>query len=183
MEYAKKERIGKPELFTGRREELAFFLEWINDIKQEKSQSTALMARRKMGKTALMERLFNITFYKNDGVIPFYYEVKESKIWVGDFCIDFCLTFVYQYIAFKTRNTRYLKQFGRSDLNKAKQEARREGLDILVELIDGVEHAVKNDHIDLLWEIVREAPKTMAARNNEFIIQMIDEFQFLNAMI
>jgi len=26
-------------------------------------QSTALMARRKMGKTALMERLFNITFF------------------------------------------------------------------------------------------------------------------------
>ena len=54
---------------------------WINDIKDEKSQSTALMARRKMGKTALMERLFNITFYKNDGVIPFYYEVKETKMW------------------------------------------------------------------------------------------------------
>jgi hypothetical protein len=71
MDYALKERIGKPELFTGRKEELAYFLKWINDIKEEKSQSTALLARRKMGKTALLERLFNITFYKNDGVIPF----------------------------------------------------------------------------------------------------------------
>ena len=42
MDYALKERIGKPELFTGRKEELAYFLKWINDIKEEKSQSTAL---------------------------------------------------------------------------------------------------------------------------------------------
>jgi hypothetical protein len=63
----------------GRKEELAYFLKWINDIKEEKSQSTAVLARRKMGKTAIMERLINITFYKNDGVIPFYYEIKEVK--------------------------------------------------------------------------------------------------------
>jgi hypothetical protein len=35
-----------------------------------------------------MERLFNITFYKNDGVIPFYYEIKEVEMWVGDFSVD-----------------------------------------------------------------------------------------------
>jgi hypothetical protein len=85
MEYAYKERIGKPEVFTGRKEEVAFFLKWIDDIKDEKSQSTAVLARRKMGKTALIERLFNITYFKNDGVIPFYYEVKETEMWIGDF--------------------------------------------------------------------------------------------------
>ncbi|MCU0290054.1 MAG: hypothetical protein MUF15_27170, partial [Acidobacteria bacterium] len=74
MEYALEERIGKPDLFTGRNEEMIYFLKWINEIKERKSQSTAILARRKMGKTAIMERLFNITFFKNDGVIPFYYE-------------------------------------------------------------------------------------------------------------
>jgi len=48
MDYALKERIGKPELFTGRKKELDYFLKWINDIKDEKSQSTAILARRKM---------------------------------------------------------------------------------------------------------------------------------------
>jgi hypothetical protein len=52
---------------------------------ERKSQGIAMLARRKMGKTAIMERLFNITFAKNDGVIPFYYEIKEVKKWVGDF--------------------------------------------------------------------------------------------------
>ncbi len=183
MDYAIEERIGDPDLFTGRKEELEFFLKWINDIKKRKSQSTAILARRKMGKTALMERLFNITFYKDDGVIPFYYEIKEREVWIVDFCIDFCLTFVYQYIAFKTRKTRYLKLFDRSSLKKAREVAESEGLDVLVELIDSVENAVRQDYVDILWETVRQAPKSIAYAEGEFIVQMIDEFQFLNAMV
>ncbi|HLP62491.1 MAG TPA: hypothetical protein VK186_26870 [Candidatus Deferrimicrobium sp.] len=45
-----EERIGNPDLFTGRNEE-----KWINEIKERKSQSTVILARRKMGKTAILE--------------------------------------------------------------------------------------------------------------------------------
>ncbi|HLP46400.1 MAG TPA: hypothetical protein VK469_10650 [Candidatus Kapabacteria bacterium] len=183
MEYALKERIGNPDLFTGRKKELAYYLKWINDIKEEKSQSSALLARRKMGKTALLERLFNITFYKNDGVIPFYYEIKENKMWVGDFCIDFFITFVFQYIAFKTRNKQYLRPTDTNNFEKIKSITRREGFEDLTDLVESVEYAFTHGHLDLLWNTVREAPKTIAGRKNEFIVQMIDEFQFLNAMI
>jgi hypothetical protein len=131
MDYAIEERIGNPALFTGRKEELTYFLKWINDIKERKSQSVALMARRKMGKTALMQRMFNITFYKNEGVIPFYYEIKENDVWIVDFCVDFCLTFIYQYIAFKTRKTRYLRLFEKGNIEKTMQVAESEGLDYI----------------------------------------------------
>jgi hypothetical protein len=183
MDYALEERIGKPELFTGRNEELAYFLKWINDIKERKSQSTALLARRKMGKTAIIERLFNITFFKNDGVIPFYYEVREAKMWVVDFCQDFFLTFIYQYIAFKSRKPGYLDPENRSDFGKTIEIAKQEGLDYLCGIIEGAAHAVAHEKIDILWNIAREAPKTIASRQKEYIVQMIDEFQFLNAMI
>ncbi len=183
MDYALEERIGNPSLFTGRKEELTIFLNWINDIKDKKSQSTALLARRKMGKTALMERLFNITFAKNDGVIPFYFEVKEINMWVGDFCQDFFLTFIYQYIAFKSRKPEYLNHANVSDIGKAVAIAKIEGLDYLCDIIEGVAHALANEKIGILWNIVREAPKTIAARQNEFVVQMIDEFQFINAMV
>jgi AAA+ ATPase superfamily predicted ATPase len=131
MDYALIERIGKPDLFVGRKKELDFFLQWIDDIKEEKSQSTAILARRKMGKTALMERLFNITFFKNDGVIPFYYEIKEIKMWVGDFCVDFFLTLIHQYIAFKTRKTEYLNPEEKNNFEKVKKIAEGEGLKYL----------------------------------------------------
>jgi hypothetical protein len=183
MDYALKERIGKPELFTGRKQELSYFLKWITDIKDEKSQSTAVMARRKMGKTAIMERLFNITFFKNDGVIPFYYEIKENDVWVVDFCQDFFLTFIYQYIAFKTRQTQYLAPEGESDFEKAGAVAKKEGLDYLTGFIESAAHAVRHKKVDILWNIARETPRKIAFRENEFIVQMIDEFQFFNAMI
>jgi len=183
MDYALKERIGKPELFTGRKEELAYFLKWINDIKEEKSQSTAMMARRKMGKTALLERLFNITFYKNDGVIPFYYEVKETKMWIGDFCQDFFLTFIYQYIAFKTRKNEYLDPFRKSNFQRSKQDAKKEGLEFLIQRIEDVEKLIRDEQLGMLWEVVRIAPYSIAYTQKEFIVQLIDEFQFMNAMI
>jgi hypothetical protein len=183
MDYALEERIGNPDLFTGRKEELAYFLKWIDDIKERKSQSTALLARRKMGKTALMERLFNITFFRGNRVIPFYYEVKETKMWVVDFCKDFFLTFIYQYIAFKSREPGYLTPENKSDFGKAVETAKQEGFDYLCGIIEGAAHAVTHEEIDILWEIAREAPKTIASRQKEYIVQMIDEFQFLNSMI
>ncbi|MCX6583826.1 MAG: hypothetical protein NT166_26930, partial [Candidatus Aminicenantes bacterium] len=158
-------------------------LKWINDIKERKSHSTAILARRKMGKTAIMERLFNITYYKNDGVIPFYYEVKETEMWVVDFCKDFFLTFIYQYIAFKSRKPGYLNPENKSDFGKVIEIAKQEGLDYLCGMIEGAAHAAAHEEIGILWEITREAPKNLASRQNEFIVQMIDEFQFLNAMI
>ncbi|MCP5108015.1 MAG: hypothetical protein GY950_31805, partial [bacterium] len=183
MEYALEERIGNPDLFTGRKEELAYFLKCINDIKERKSQSSALLARRKMGKTALMERLFNITFFKNHGVIPFYFEIKEKKIWIVDFCLDFFFTFIYQYIAFKSRNINYLGPDKRNSLEALKKTVINEGLDYLTGIIENVEYATRHDHVDMLWETVRQAPKTIAYSQDEFIVQMIDEFQFLNKMV
>jgi hypothetical protein len=183
MDYALKERIGKPELFTGRKEELAYFLKWINGIKDEKSQSTAILARRKMGKTSIMERLFNITFFKNDGLIPFYYEIKENDVWLVDFCKDFFLTFIYHYIAFKSRKAGYLIPEEKHNFDKVKAIAIAEGLDYLSGIIDSVKYAVEHEYVDGLWETVRTAPHTMAARQKEFILQMIDEFQFMNTMI
>ncbi|MGD2088718.1 MAG: hypothetical protein PVH61_21245 [Candidatus Aminicenantes bacterium] len=183
MDYALEERIGNPDLFTGRKVELAYFLKWINDIKEKKSQSTAMLARRKMGKTSLMERLFNITFYKNEAVIPFYYEIKEVKMWMVDFCRDFFLSFIYQYIAFKSRKSKYITPEEKNNFEKAKAVAVNEGLEYLTGIIEGVKYAVDHEQIDSLWETVRTAPHSIASRQKEFIVQMIDEFQFLNAMI
>ncbi|MCP4150139.1 MAG: hypothetical protein GY757_20495, partial [bacterium] len=134
-------------------------------------------------KTALLERLFNITFYKNDGVIPFYYELKETKMWVGDFCVDFFLTFIYQYIAFKTRNVDYMGPTRKKSLEETRKIAAAEGLDYLTGVIETVEYALRHDQMDILWETVRQAPKGIAFSRKEYIVQMIDEFQFLNAMV
>ncbi|KPA08823.1 hypothetical protein MHK_010978 [Candidatus Magnetomorum sp. HK-1] len=52
------------------------------------------------GKSAVMQRLFNILFAQNDQVIPFYFEISETPQWIADFAKEFFITFIRQYIAF-----------------------------------------------------------------------------------
>ncbi|MCP4157165.1 MAG: hypothetical protein GY757_56155, partial [bacterium] len=120
---------------------------------------------------------------KNDGVIPFYYEVKEGQKWSVDFCKDFFFTFLYQYIAFKSRKKEYLNRLLNTNFDKAKHIAEKEGLAYLNEIIESVAYAARHEEVDNLWLMARDAPRTLAAQRDEFIVQMIDEFQFLNSEI
>jgi len=180
-----KEKIGNPDIFTGRKRELAFFLKWIEGIKKEISMSTAILSRRKTGKTALMQRLYNLTFEQNDGVIPFYYEVREGKRWALVFCKDFFLSFIYQYIAFKTRKPEYIDPPNemKGSFAAAITIAQQEGLGYLSGDIRGVEMAFNRESVDEIWLMVRDSPLRLATRRNERIVQMIDEFQYLNSEI
>ena len=101
FDYALKERIGNPDLFVGRKDELDFLNKWLANIPRELSKSTAILSRRKKGKTALVERFYNIIYHKNENVIPFYYEVREGNKWVVNFALDFYTNFLSQYLGFK----------------------------------------------------------------------------------
>ncbi len=72
LTIALAEEIGNPNLFIGRKQELQFYLCWAEGTKNLLSRSQAILSRRKKGKTALVQRLFNILYSKNDPcVIPF----------------------------------------------------------------------------------------------------------------
>jgi len=158
-----KEKIGNPGLFTGRKSEITYFLNWIGGIKREISMSTAVLSRRKTGKTALMQHLYNLVTEKETGVIPLYYELREGKQWVVNFCQDFYLTYIYQYIAFKTRKPEYarLSQSARKSFSKALSGAREVG-EYLLDDIRTVESLMREGRADLLWNAVREMPRTLA---------------------
>ncbi len=183
MKIYLKEKIGHPNLFTGRKQEMTYLLKWIDKIKKELSQSTALLSRRKTGKTAILQRLYNLTFEKNDGVIPFYYEVKEGKRWAIDFSQDFYLTFIFQYIAFKTRKEEYveLSMRQRKTFADAISAAQQIG-QYLVEDIVGMERLIR-ERSGLSWDAAREAPYALTLRHDERVLQIVDEFQYLNREI
>ncbi len=178
-----KERIGNPELFTGRKRELTYFLNWIERITREISMSTAILSRRKTGKTAILQRLFNITFHKDARVVPFYFEVRETDQWLGDFCEEFLLTFVYQFIAFGTRNPEYLESAQMGTFRDAAAVARREGFEYLEMLTERAISLSGEGKTDRLWNMVRETPRAVAGHYDLRVLQIIDEFQFLNRYI
>ncbi len=183
MQIYLKEKIGPQELFTGRKKELASLLHWIDTIKREFSQSTALLSRRKTGKSALMQRLYNITFHKNDIVVPFYFEIRETSQWLGDFSVEYFLTFIYQYLAFKLRKPEYISRVEIGSFDDALKIARKQKLDFLVMMIEGVRRWSEEEKTDRMWNSVRETPRRIAEHYGEFVVQMIDEFQFINRFV
>jgi len=175
------EKIGNPALFTGRKKELNALLHWVDGIKTQVSKSKAIVSRRKTGKSALMQRLFNILFEQNDQVIPFYFEISESPQWITDFAREFFITFIRQYLAFKSRNVIYLEY--NEDFNQLIQAAEKEKLDYLIRHIENFGYSEKKGSINPLWHLAREAPRTIARQNDDRVLQMIDEFQFINRYI
>ncbi len=61
--------------------------------------------------------------------------------------------------------------------------AQKEGLDYLLGSIHGIEKLIAEKSVDYLWSSVRDAPRLIANKRNEQIVQMIDEFQYLNSEI
>lgn len=177
-----EEKIGNPELFTGRKKDLTMLLEWADKIKRRLGPSRAILSRRKTGKTPILQRLFNIVYHQNDQVVPFYFEVGETRQWYGDFCRDFYLTFIYHYTAFVSRNPEYLRDDGTRSFEAAEDMVRREKLEYLIPSIHGI-RSLYEEETELIWRAVRDAPRGIAQHRDMRVLQIIDEFQYLNRKI
>ncbi len=93
--FALEEDIGDPDLFTGRRDEMALLLNWAELVKQKKGKSQALLARKRRGKTALLQRFFNILYTAGDPKnIPFFFRAPEYEIDLKTFTIEFYTTLI-----------------------------------------------------------------------------------------
>jgi len=57
MQYPLTEKIGDPELFVGREKEFRQINKWLGNIPKRLSKSRVILARRKSGKTAFVQRI------------------------------------------------------------------------------------------------------------------------------
>ena len=111
LTIALAEEIGNPDLFTGRARELAFYLDWAEHTKNLLSKSQALLSRRKKGKTALVQRMFNILYTNHDPrVIPFFFRVPEIPMSMGDLGLLFYRHFLSQYFGFQRREPELINE-------------------------------------------------------------------------
>ena len=78
MSYPLQEKIGNPDLLTGREKEFANFDKWIANIPKKLSKSRVILARRKSGKTAFIQRIYSRLWVANGQVIPFYFDIAEK---------------------------------------------------------------------------------------------------------
>lgn len=182
MIYALKERIGAPSLFSGRKQEMELLLDWAEKIPKEISKSRALLARRKSGKTAIMQRIFNILWNRKGTVIPFYIEISDQDQWLLDFASNYYLTFLTQYLSFLTR-TVLPKDQGFWEIEELEQVAGKIGHKNILKEIHYFKQHRDAERIEDVRRYAFGAPARFAGSENIFFLVMIDEIQFMTKHI
>src|SRR6056297_1952630 len=186
IEYALPEKIGNPELFVGRKEEFDFFLgDWYMNLEGNFPQNQAILSRRKKGKSSFMQRLFNILWSaggeKKPGdlqVIPFYYSIKDSDQSLRNFALDFFTSFVKQYVSYKGRNKEDIRGiFTFEELSEIIKDKELE------KIYRSMEIKIAKDDWAGMWSVASETPAVIGQLKSEKIIQIIDEFQYINEYI
>ncbi len=193
IDFAIKERVGKPENFIGRVEELEYLYTWAGNIQHEISRSLAFLGRRKIGKSLILERLYNIVYSEQKGLIPFYYEFGEGRRSGKEFYQDFTLRFYLQAIGYYTRDINWIR--------KAVNKQVTMNIDLFEQAIASLPDALTpifEDHFENctrtlktdkpLYEYVIAAVATpqgfaTTVGVEERVVQMVDEFQYLNMYI
>ncbi len=180
------ERIGHPDLYVQRQTFWNEFLQWTEGIPHLVSKSRAILARKKSGKTAFVQRLFNHLWNLDGEVIPFYFEVSEKRQWLGTLGVRYFETFASHYIAFVTRNPTSIRQRWR--LSQIARFLEDHGAPpppflLLKEDVAEIQTFFKDQNADLLWEVAYSAPDRYATGFDQRFLVILDEFQFLGDRI
>jgi hypothetical protein len=176
MQYPLPESIGNPGLLVGREKEFALLDQWISRMPKLLSKSRAFLGRRKSGKTAIVQRIFNRLWSENGPVIPFYINIREKKVWYPDFAIEYYRTFASQYISFLERNEKLITQI--LSLDQIREYGASKNMTALsddVELIQMYHH--QGISHDQMWHTACSAPHRYAVIYGQRILTIIDEFQ------
>jgi len=182
MQYPLKEKIGNPDLLVGREAEFANFHKWIAFMPKELSKSRAILGRRKSGKTSFVQRLFNQLWSANGQVIPFFYSIPESKVWYPHFALSYYRTFATQYISFLEQDAAMLRN-PPLKLEQIKAYGEANTIGTLVQQAESIMDDEAHNRYDLMWELAYRAPHQVAAVNDQRILVIIDEFQYLTTNI
>ncbi len=182
MIYAFEERIGDPSLFCGRKQQMALLMNWVDMIPKKAAKSRALLGRRKCGKTAMMQRLFNILWNQNGLVVPFYLEVQDANQSLLAFSEEYYSTFMSQYLSFKTRRVLPLnnRPWKWEVLIEMAREIRN---DSILRHIDFFREDLEKERAEQAFKFALTVPGECAGLENRFALVMIDEIQFMTKYI
>src|SRR6056297_3856868 len=184
--YALPEIIGNTDLFVGRKKEFNYFFGvWFQDLTKNFAQNQAIISRRKKGKTAFLQRLFNIfwsAYQKNDKdsitVIPFYYSIHDTPVKLGAFAEEFYTKFLKCYLSCTRREPELLtSEYDLFQLEQYMDDA------YIKKTYEAFEKSRKEDNWEKMWQLASRLPASVARLKNIKILQIIDEFQNINGFI
>jgi len=181
MQYPLPERIGNPDLLVGRVYEFNLLEKWIANIPKLLSKSRVILARRKSGKTAIVQRIFNRLWSADEMIVPFYFSIPETKKWFPEFAMEYYCAFASQYISFSERDPApIVKPFTISEI---REYGVNNDIDSFVRDVDSLTTDLELGHYSLMWKTAYTAPECFAYIYNRRILVIIDEFQNITQYI
>ena len=181
MQYPLSEKIGDPDLFVGRQKEFRLLNKWLDNIPKRLSKSRVILARRKSGKTALVQRIFNQVWSQNGAIIPFYFSFDENKIWYPNLAIKYYCAFASQYISFLEREGKWVRK--PLTLEQIRKYGVSNSNELLVEDVDSLLLNKERGLHDLMWDTVCFAPHRFAAVLDIRFVVILDEFQYITQYV
>ena len=182
MQYPLTESIGAPDLFVGRQEEMAFLDDWLHGIPKLTSMSTVILARRKSGKTAILERIFNKLWSNTDyGVIPFFLSLEDSGMWLPEFAKLYYRTFASHYISYFERDHKIV--MNPLSLEEIREYGAKKSIKTFIQHVDEFRENESIHNYDLMWRTAYIAPSAFAAIYDQKILVILDEFQYIGEHI
>src|SRR6056297_1852413 len=184
--YALPEIIGNTDLFVGRKKEFDFFLgDWYKYLEKNFPQNQAIISRRKKGKTAILQRLFNIfwsTCYENPKnditIIPFYFSIHDTPIQLGSFARKFYTRFIKCYLSYTRKEPDLLtKELDLFQLVKFMND------DYIKDTYEALKRNEEAGNWEEMWFMASSMPASVARLKNIKIVQFIDEFQNINGFV
>jgi hypothetical protein len=182
MQYPLPETIGDPDLFVGREEEFEYLNEWLERIPKRLSVSTVILARRKSGKTAILERIFNTLWsHPEMEIIPFFLGMRDIQIWVQQFAINYYRTFASHCISFFERDPSLVRRL--LTFNKIRSYGIDKNMPFFVDDVDEINECLDTNMPGMIWDIASSAPHRFAALHDKRVLVIIDEFQYFSSHI
>jgi len=163
--------------FTNRTEELEYFWNLAMKAKRRSGSSFALLARKGLGKTAVLMRLYNDLFTKQDEVVPFFItfaQYLEEKLSITQFNEHYFTTVMKQYIAFRLREPEMVEDDLKIDV--LYDLAMKNGMEELEKCFTSYQ-GLYDDSIDAVRKMVTKM--TFLLMHEKAGLLIIDEFQIL----
>lgn len=181
MRYPLLEKIGNPDLLVGREKIFRLLDKWLQGIPGMLSKSRAILARKKSGKTAIVQRIFNQLWSENGVVIPFYFNIPEKRVWYPTFAAEYYCTFASQYISFLERDEKLVRN--PLSLEEIKEYGLAKSIKLLAVDVDSFHQYEAMGFHDSMWNIAHTAPHRFAGVFDQRILVILDEFQNISEFV
>lgn len=95
--------------FTDREEIIGRLFRMATNTPRDMTFSTAMVGQRRLGKTAVLEQVYNRLFWEQDEVVPIYFTFEAHLTTSTEFAMLYFRNFVGQYVAFRTKDPERVK--------------------------------------------------------------------------